>query len=47
MRTDGFGGSSLHVTRKGYLYLTTTDVVIDEDGTCRHAGKFEPWTTAE
>jgi len=42
MRLDGFGGSSLHVTRKGYLYVTTTNVSI-EDGVPVFDGEFVPW----
>lgn len=43
MRLDGFGGSALIVTRKGYLYLTTTQFKIDEDGIAEHSGGFKFW----
>lgn len=43
MRLDGFGGSGLIVTRKGYLYLTSTHYQVDEDGTIKHAGGFQAW----
>lgn len=43
MRTDGFGGSSLTVTRKGYLFLYTGNIEIDDDGTIRSGAKFVPW----
>jgi hypothetical protein len=43
MRLDGFGGSGLIVTRKGYLYLTTTRFEIEEDGTVKFGGEFITW----
>ena len=46
MRLDGFGGSSLHVTKKGYLYVTTTNVSISEDGIPEFDGKFVSWDDA-
>lgn len=43
MRLDGFGGRSLTVTQKGYLYLCTGSVEINEDGTIVPGSKFTPW----
>ncbi len=43
MRLDGFGGSSLHVTRKGWLQVSTGYVTIDDDGGISYAGEFYPW----
>jgi hypothetical protein len=43
MRLDGFGGSSLHVSRKGWMVVTTTDVTMDEDGQFRCGAEFQPW----
>jgi len=43
MRLDGFGGSSLTVTKKGYLYVTTTDTLVTEDGEVRFGGEFYEW----
>lgn len=43
MRLDGFGGSSLHVTRKGWLAVSTGYVDIDDDGTINYRGEFHPW----
>lgn len=45
MRLDGFGGSSLHVTRKGFLYVTTTNVVVKEDGTALLGSTFTPFAS--
>lgn len=47
MRLDGFGGSGLIVNRKGYLYLTTSNYVIDEDGTIRNASQFTTWESEQ
>ena len=47
MRLDGFGGSGLIVTRKGYLYLTTSHFEIDEDGVAAYAGGFKLWESEE
>lgn len=43
MRLDGFGGSGLIVTRKGYLYLTSTHYEVDEGGTIKPCGEFRAW----
>ena len=47
MRLDGFGGSGLIVTRKGYLYITTSNWELNGDGTAEHRGKFHPWEDAD
>jgi hypothetical protein len=47
MRLDGFGGSGVIVNRKGYLYLTTTQYEIDEDGVIEPSGKFVFWDDEE
>ena len=46
MRLDGFGGSGLIITRKGYLYLTTSHFDIDEDGVVNPSGGFKLWEAA-
>lgn len=43
MRLDGFGGSGLVVTRKGYIYITTGDFVVGDDGVVAMASKFTEW----
>jgi len=43
MRLDGFGGSSCHISRKGYMYVSTTDVDVDDDGTFHAGAQFYPW----
>jgi hypothetical protein len=43
MRLDGFGGSSVTVTRKGYMYKSTNYPTIDEDGTISDVPNFTPW----
>lgn len=43
MRLDGFGGSSVIVTRKGYLYITTTNFEVEEDGTIKPGNVFHAW----
>ena len=43
MRIDGFGGSGLIVNRKGYLYITTSDYEIDEDGIIQARAAFRFW----
>jgi hypothetical protein len=45
MRLDGFGGSSLHVNRKGYLYVNTHHVEVDEDGFIQPTSKMTLWET--
>lgn len=47
MRIDGFGGSSLHVSRKGYMYVTTTEVTVEDDGTIKFGGEFQLWDKEE
>ena len=43
IQIDGYGGRGLHVNRKGYFYISTDDVEIDEDGTITLGSKFTPW----
>jgi hypothetical protein len=43
MRLDGFGGSGLFISRKGYLYVTTCRAAVDDDGTIRNLNEFTPW----
>lgn len=43
MRADGFGGSGLIVNRKGFLYITTSNYQIRDDGEIIHGGTFTPW----
>lgn len=43
MRLDGFGGSGLIVNRKGFLYITSSNYEIDEDGIIQAGGSFTFW----
>jgi hypothetical protein len=43
MRLDGFGGSGLIVNREGFLYITTCDYTIDDDGVISPRSIFSPW----
>jgi hypothetical protein len=43
MRLDGFGGSGLIVNRKGFLYITTSDFIINDDGVIASRSVFSPW----
>ena len=43
MRLDGFGGSGLIVNRKGFLYITTCDFTISDDGEIAPRSVFSPW----
>jgi hypothetical protein len=43
MRPDGFGGRSLWLNRKGYLYVCTSQVEIDEDGIIENPSSFHLW----
>lgn len=47
MRLDGFGGSGLIVNRKGYLYITTSNFIEDEDGVIQHGNDFHFWEPEE
>lgn len=47
MRLDGFGGSGLIVSLKGYLYITSNDYCIDEDGVIAPRSVFSPWDELE
>lgn len=42
-RLDGYSGRSLTVTRKGYLYVFTKNIEIDDDGTVKLRNEFTPW----
>ena len=43
MRLDGFGGSGLIVNRTGFLYITTCDFTISDDGEIAPRSVFSPW----
>jgi len=43
MRLDGFGGSGLILTKKGYLCIITTDFTISDDGVIALRSVFSPW----
>jgi len=43
MRLDGFGGSGLILTKLGFLYITSSNYAIAEDGSLCLASAFTPW----
>ena len=43
MREDGFGGGSLVVTRKGYLWIYSGSFDVYEDGTIKVRAEFVEW----
>lgn len=52
MRLDGYSGSSIHVTRKGFMIVNTRDVMVSEEGEISFGGEFiewgqEPWKEDE
>ena len=43
MRLDGFGGSGLILTKLGFLYITSSDYAIAEDGSICQGSAFTTW----